>query len=489
MKRYLAIDLGASGGRGIVGEYENGRLTLREVHRFESTPALLADGWHWDIIDILKNIKLAMTEAARIYGKDGIDSMGIDSWGVDYGLLDKNGALIHTPFHYRDLRTDKYQPEIDALISRRDVYGKNGLQFMNFNTLYQLYAHFHDSPYIKDCADCFLMIPQLLAYFLTGEKSCEYTLASTTGLVNAKTREWDTELMDALGIPSRIFPKISEAGTALGRVKADVVEETGLDVEIVHVASHDTASAVCALPEFDGESIYISSGTWSLMGVLLDEPMVTGESFECNFTNEGNPERKIRFLKNIMGMWLIQQARRVWNKDGVKRGYGEIAEKAQSSRYEGFIDPDFKAFSVICDMPAEVKKYCADTLQSVPESEGDVARCIYESLALKYRENVELIERLTGKHYDAIQIVGGGTNNKLMNGFTANATGKKVIAGPVEATATGNVLMQMIHGGDIKSIKEGSAVVSASEILSVYEPEDKALWNEKYEKYLKVTKK
>lgn len=489
MKRYLAIDLGASGGRGIVGEYENGKLTLKEVHRFESTPAKLPDGLHWDIIDIFKNIKLAMTEAARIYGKNGIDSMGIDSWGVDYGLLDKNGALLHTPFHYRDVRTDKYQSEIDKLISRKDVYGKNGLQFMNFNTLYQLYAHFHDSPYTAQCADCFLMIPQLLGYFLTGKKSCEYTLASTTGLVNAKTRAWDKELMDALGIPSHIFPKISDAGTVLGRVTDEIIEETGLDVEIVHVASHDTASAVCALPEFEKESIYISSGTWSLMGVLLDEPMVTDESFECNFTNEGNPERKIRFLKNIMGMWLIQQARRVWNKDGVKRGYGEIAENAQNSSFEAFIDPDDKAFSVICDMPAEVKKYCEKTSQSVPETEGDVARCIYESLALKYRENVELIERLTKKNFDAIQIVGGGTNNKLMNGFTANATGKKVIAGPVEATATGNILMQMIYGGDIKDIKEGAKVVSASELLSVYEPENKALWDEKYEKYLKVTKK
>ena len=489
MKRYLAIDLGASGGRGIVGEYENGRLTLKEVHRFESTPAMLPDGLHWDIIDIFKNIKLAMTEAARIYGKHGIDSMGIDSWGVDYGLLDKNGALIHTPFHYRDLRTDKYLPEIDAICSRADVYGKNGLQFMNFNTLYQLYSHFHDSPYIKECADCFLMIPQLLAYFLTGKKTCEYTLASTTGLVNAKTRKWDTELMSALGIPANIFPEISEAGTPIGRVTDGIVEETGLDVMMVSVASHDTASAVCALPEFDGDSIYISSGTWSLMGVLLDEPMVTKESFECNFTNEGNPERKIRFLKNIMGMWLIQQARRVWNKDGVKRGYGEIAEGAERSGFEGFIDPDAKAFSVICDMPEEVKKYCESTGQCVPESEGDVARCIYESLALKYRENVELIESLTKKSYDAIQIVGGGTNNKLMNSFTANATGKKVIAGPAEATATGNIIMQMIYGGDIADVKEGSKIVTASETLSVYEPENKELWDKKYEKYLRVTKK
>ena len=489
MKRYLAIDLGASGGRGIVGEYENGKLTLKEVHRFESVPANLPDGLHWDIIDILKNIKIAMTEAARIYGKNGIDSMGIDSWGVDYGLLDKNGALLHTPFHYRDVRTDKYQPDVDAIISREDVYGKNGLQFMNFNTLYQLYAHLHDSPYIRDCADCFLMIPQLLAYFLTGKKTCEYTLATTTGLVNAKTRAWDTELMEKLGIPTHIFPEISEAGSLLGRVTDEVIEETGLDVEIVNVASHDTASAVCALPEFDGDSIYISSGTWSLMGVLLDEPMVTKDSFESNFTNEGNPERKIRFLKNIMGMWLVQQARRVWNKDGRIRSYGEIAANAEKSSFDAFIDADYKAFSVICDMPAEVKKYCEMTGQSTPKSEGDVARCIYESLALKYRENVELIEKLTGKCYDAIQIVGGGTNNKLMNEFTAKATGKKIIAGPAEATATGNILMQMIYGKEIASIKDGAKIVSASEALSVYEPSDKALWDKKYEKYLKVTKK
>ena len=488
MKRYLAIDLGASGGRGIVGIYENGKVTLDEVHRFESAPAQLSDGLHWDVIEIFRQIKLAMTAAANKYGKNGIDAMAIDSWGVDYGIIDKNGSLIHTPYHYRDLRTDAVIDEVHSIVPKKELYEINGLQFMNFNTVYQLYSHFKTYPYLRDCAYKFMMIPQLLGYFLTGKVSCEYTDASTTGLVNAKSRNWDIGLIERLGLPKDIFPEISAPASVLGKVRQEVCEETGLDVTVLHVASHDTASAVSALPYTDCDSIFISSGTWSLMGILSDEPMVDEKSFEMNFANEGNPEGKIRVLKNIMGMWLIQQARRVWNMDGTKRSYGEIAAAAEKAKeFEAFIDPDHKPFSVICNMPEEVRKYCRESAQRVPETEGETARVIYESLALKYRYNAEKIEKLTGRHFDAIQIVGGGVNNDMMNRFTANACGKKVIAGPVEATAMGNICLQLIADGQIKDIGEAGKVVAASENLKIYEPEDKAVWDEKYEKYLKIT--
>lgn len=489
MKRFLAIDLGASSGRGIVGEFDGEKINLCEVHRFDSAPALLADGWHWDIAEILRQIKLAMKSAADKYGKDGIDSMGINSWGVDYGLIDKNGALLQLPFHYRDTRTDKYIDEIHKIIPKRELYGINGLQFMNFNTVYQLYAHIHESPYIKDAADCFLMIPQLLGFFLTGKKCIEYTDASTTGLLDAKTRNWSDEIIERLGLPKKIFPEIVQAGTVLGDIKPEIAEETGLDTKLVNVASHDTASAFSAVPSVGLDSIFISSGTWSLMGVLLDEPNLSDGSFEINFTNEGNPERKIRYLRNIMGTWLLQQSRRVWASAGNPMSFPEITEKAvNATPFSAVIDVDYPVFGTMCDMPKEIVKYCEKIGQYVPKTEGEIARCICEGLALKYRDSVEKLEGLTGKKYDAIQIIGGGTQNKLICQMTANACKKKVVTGPVEATAIGNIALQIIASGELQSVKEVGKVVAKSEVLCTYEPKDAEIWDKAYNKLLTLSK-
>ena len=482
--KMLAIDLGASSGRGIVGSFNGKTLSLRENHRFSNDPVTLNGRLHWDILRIFHEIKQSITKT--VLEGDNVSSIGIDTWGVDYALLDKHGRMLSNPVHYRDTRNDGVQKKINRIVPAQELYAVAGIQDLNFNTVYQLFTDKEESPEKWELADRMLNIPDLLNYFLTGVMANEYTILSTGALLDAKKRAYAFDLLDRLGISREIFGEIVQPGTVLGGLLPQVLGETGkTDAKVMTVASHDTASAVLAVPTQEEDFIYISSGTWSLMGTELKEPLINDRSMNANFTNEGGALGTVRFLKNIMGLWIIQESRRQWKREGKDYSFAQMEAWAkEATAFRSIINVDHPSFSTPGNMPEKIRDYCRMTGQPIPETVGEVVRCIYESLALKYRHVAQLIQEMMGKQAKVIHVVGGGTKDGFLSQMTADACGIPVAAGPEEATAIGNLMMQAIAAGEVANIKQAREIISASFDLKHYTPTaDRAAWDEAYGKF------
>ncbi len=468
----MAIDLGASSGRAILGSFDGEHIVLREVHKFANGPEYVNGHMYWDILQLLREIKCGIRSAAS----EGyvLSSIGIDTWGVDYGLLDSNGQLLSNPYHYRDRRTDELMPELWERISQESIYQATGIQFMQLNTLYQLYADVKYRPWVLGSTKKLLFTPDLLNYFLTGECCSERTIASTSQLLDPRTGAWVFDFLDTLGIDSGILQEVAEPAQALGTILPQVAHECGVgtDLKVMLVGSHDTASAVAATPFEPGEtSAFLSSGTWSLLGMELGGPMITTASMDANFTNECGVANTIRFLKNISGLWLLQQCRHSWQLLGLNLSYGEIERAAASAKpFQFQVNPDDPRFLNPDDMPEAIRQYCLDTGQNPPDSPGQIARGIYESLAFSYKKTVEVLEELTGEGISTVNMVGGGIQAELLCQLTADITKRRVVTGPVEATAMGNILTQLIALGEIADLEQGRELVRRSVKMTEFLP-------------------
>lgn len=466
----LAIDLGASSGRGIVGGFDGKRLTLDECHRFTNDPVMAGGRFYWDVLRILHEIKQAIRNAAKDGGAPL--GMGIDTWGVDYGLLDKNGRLMGNPVHYRDTRTRGMAAALEDRLPRAELYRITGIQSIDFNTVYQLAAEQRDDAARLAAADALLFTPDLLNYFLTGKRATEYTIASTGALLDAATGEISAEVLQKLGLPAGLFAKTVRPGNCLGGFSAAVKEELGgIDMSVFNVAAHDTASAVLSVPAEGEDFVYISSGTWSLMGTELKKPLINDDTMAANFTNEGGAFSTIRFLKNIMGLWILQESRRQWKREGREIGFGEMSAMAErEAPFRSLINPDDSLFATPGDMPRRIAEYCKKTGQPVPESVGEIVRTVVDSLALRYRYTMEKITALRDRAVPAIHVVGGGTKDTLLCRMTANVCGVPVIAGPTEATAIGNLCMQYVAAGELAGLADVRALVRESFSPVLYQP-------------------
>lgn len=483
-RNYLAVDLGAESGRTILGSLDGGRLTLKETHRFPNGPVQLNDGIHWDVLRLWSEIRSGM--AATVKSGAKLDGIGLDTWGVDFALLDKNNSLLSNPFHYRDERTDGMLEEAFKCMSRSEIFSNTGIQFMQINTLYQLLAMALQKSPLFDIAKRFVTIPDLFNFWLSGEITNEFTNSTTTQCLDPRKRDWATGVLDAMNIPTALFGPVTASGTSIGTLLPRLAQETGAGgVRIVVPACHDTGSAVVAVPAQNQDFAWISSGTWSIMGAEVREPCLTEKALEYNFTNEGGVFGTWRLSKNIMGLWLVQECKRTWAQHGDDLSYDEITRLASEAKpFLAVIDPDHSTFFHSGDMPDRIRKYCADTDQTVPQTKGEVIRVALESLALKYRWVLARLEELAAKQFAPIHIIGGGTKNRLLNQFTGDATNRVVITGPVEATAIGNVLMQAIGLEHLGSLSEARAVVRASFDVGEYHPTSEDGWDEAYAKLL-----
>lgn len=484
----LAFDLGASSGRAVVGRLEGGKLVIEEIHRFPNDPVQAGDRLYWDILRLYHEIKQGIVKARQ--RGFAIRSIGIDSWAVDFGLIGANGELIANPYHYRDHHTDGMMEEVFAKLGRSAIYAKTGLQFLQFNTIYQLAALVKaDSPALA-AADKLLMIPDLLRYFLTGAMKGEYTNASTTQLLGAVDRAWDEALARGVGVDPALLPDVVQPGTVVGSLSPRVCEELVVPpIPVVAVAEHDTASAVVAVPALEADFAYLSCGTWSLLGTELPEPVLTEQALAWNFTNEGGVNGTYRLLKNIMGLWLVQECKRSWDKAGKSHSFAELVTYAASAKpFAAYIDPDDDQFLNPVDMPEQIRAYCRATGQPAPETEGEVIRVVLESLAMKYRWVLERTERLAGKTFGGLHIVGGGIQNELLCRLTANAIRRPVWAGPAEGSAIGNVVVQLIAAGDIADLAAARRAIRDSFGVATYEAEDGEAWAREYERFCRLTK-
>lgn len=486
---YLAVDLGAESGRTIVGSLEQDHLSLTETHRFANGPVRLPDGLHWDVLRLWSEIQTGLGISAAKFNRQ-LDSLGIDTWGVDFGLLDRQGSLLSNPFHYRDERTDGILAEAFRRMPAAQIFAHTGIQFMQINTLYQLLAMSLQKSPLLDAAERFVTIPDLFNYWLSGEITNEFTNATTTQCFDPNLRDWATPVLDALAIPIHLFGPVTDSGTPIGRLLPRVAEETGAGgVRIVLPACHDTGSAVVAVPAQDQDFAWISSGTWSIVGAEVSAPHVDERALQYNFTNEGGVFGTWRLSKNIMGLWLVQECRHAWARQGQEFSYAELTRlAAEAEPFLAVIDPDFEGFLHPGDMPARIQEYCAGTDQPVPQTKGQIVRIALEAIALKYRFVLGRLEELTRKHLAPIHIIGGGTKNRLLNQFAADATCRTVITGPVEATAIGNVLMQAIGLRHLGSLAEARQVVRTSLPPETYEPTETSEWDEAYSRLQKVMK-
>lgn len=485
-KSYIAVDLGASSGRVILGRFNGGVLRTEEVHRFENGPIEREDGYHWDCDRLFTEIKAGISKAVRA-GGDGIRSIGVDSWGVDYGLIGDDGQLLAQPFSYRDPRTDGMLDKAFGKLSREEIFRQTGVQFMPINTLYQLLADRESGDSLAQ-AESLLLIADLFNYLLTGKRVCEHTLASTSQCFNPGTGTWATDMLEQMGIPAKIFPPIVESGSLLGNLLPELAEETGAgSMPVVAVGAHDTASAVAATPSKTPYFALMSLGTWSLLGTELSGPVMSDECLAHNFTNEGGVLGTNRLLKNATGLWIVQECRRVWKQQGRDYSFDEMADMAEATEpFQCFIDPDASEFQTPGDMPERIREFCRRTGQTVPASEGAILRAVNESLALKSRWIIERLEEISGNSLGVLHVVGGGTRNKLLLQLIANAVKRRVVAGPVEATALGNIIMQMIAMEDLQTLEEGRAMLRRSVELETYEPRGGAEWEDAFERMMEI---
>lgn len=469
MKRVLAFDFGASSGRAILGEYEDGRLTYKEVHRFENKPREQDGHFRWDFADLMANVRLGIEKAGAF------DSIAFDTWGVDFGLLDEEGNLLEDPVHYRDSRTDGMTEQAEKILPAADLYAATGCQIMGINTLFQLLAVQKQQPELWAKARQLLFMPDLFAYALCGARACETTIASTSQMLDARTGRWNKNVLNAFSVPESLLEPAVPSGTVVGDYKG---------AKVIAAAGHDTQCAVAALPAPQPGAAFLSCGTWSLLGCELDAPILTEESRTLALSNERGANGKVNYLKNIIGLWLIQESRRQWKREGTAYSFSELEELAlQAEPLRSFIDPDAPEFTPPGDIPGRVREFCRRTGQPVPETVGQVVRCLYESLALKYRFALEQLGRATGQKFSCLHIIGGGTQAKLLCRMTADSIGLPVITGPVEATALGNILIQLVALGELKNLDEGRTLIARTEPVQRYEPEQTALWNRAYETY------
>jgi rhamnulokinase len=481
-KNYLAFDLGAESGRAVLGTITDGGLAMSEIRRFPNGPVDREGRLRWDVFRLLTEMRAAIEDCARLGVRPA--SLAVDTWGVDFGLLRADGTLAGLPFAYRDPGLLGAMEETFRFVPRDRIYELTGLQFLPFNSLFQLRAMARDASSPLGAASDLLFMPDLLNYLLTGVKASEYTIASTSQCLNPRTRSWEFGLIEAVGAPPRIFRNLVEPGTPLGLVAGDPGKEPGAGLQVVTTASHDTAAAVAAVPAEGDDWAYISSGTWSLVGVETSEPVITPESRDSNFTNEGGVGGRVRFLKNVAGLWLLQQCRRSWAGER-EWTYAELTEKAASCRpfQAPLVDPDSLDFLNPPDMPAAIAGYCRRTGQNPPESVALFSRCILESLALKYRRVLEDLERIRRRPVRAIHIIGGGSRNALLCRLTADATGLPVVAGPAEASAAGNILVQAMAARDLAGLDGIRAVARRSFDLAFYEPRPSNGWDDAYVRF------
>jgi len=475
---FVAADLGASSGRVLQGAWDGARFTLHELHRFDNGPVSVLGHMHWDVLRIWAEIKAGLAAYAA-QGSGAPAGIGVDTWGVDFGLLDKNGRLLGNPFHYRDARTNGIPDIVHRTVPFSAMFERTGIQFMQINTVYQLASMVQSHEAQLAAADMLLMMPDLFHYWLTGRQAGEYTIASTSQMLDARKRDWASDLAGMLGIPAGILPPLVTPGTMLGDLRADVMAEVGFSAPapVIAAGSHDTASAVAAVPQLDADSVYISSGTWSLMGVELPQPVINERALAFNVTNEGGVAGAIRLLKNIGGLWPLQECRRQWQHEGQSYTWDElVALGAQARPFGCFMDPDAPDFLNPANMVQAIQAYCTRTGQQAPQSVGAVVRCCLESLALKYRCVMDGLQTLTGRRFSKVLIVGGGSQNKLLSQFAANACAVPVIAGPVEATALGNIMVQAVATGHLASIADGRAAIANSFPRQTFEPQAASAW-------------
>jgi len=485
-RKFVAFDLGAESGRAVLGSLDGQKLTLEEKHRFANPNGRMNGHLHWDLLQQWEELKTGLRKAAAGgAGGTKIDGIGVDTWGVDFGLIGKNGEVLGFPCMYRDSRTDGMMDQVFARVPRDKVFEATGIQFMQLNSLFQLYAMKQaDSPALA-CAETLLFMPDLFNYLFTGVRKSEFSIATTSQMYDPRKRAWANDMLKQLELPTHILPEIIPSGTVIGPVQDDVAKECGIEaMPVIAPACHDTGSAVAAVPAEGKDWCYISSGTWSLMGVELDQPLINAKALEYNYTNEGGAGGTIRFLKNIMGLWLVQECRRQWQREGHEYSYAELTKMAgEAAALKSVVTPDHGPFLSPGDMPGKIAEFCRKSGQPVPSSPGEFVRCCLDSLALAYRKTLEGLEALLGRKIAVIHIVGGGVQNELLTQMTADACGKPVVAGPVEATAIGNILVQAMATGDIKSLADARSVVRASFDVKHYKPHHTTPWDQAYERF------
>ena len=494
-KNYLAVDMGASSGRHVLGRLDGENLTLEEMFRFENGGVDLGGTNYWDLPALWKNVQqgLAVT-ASKLAEGETLQSVGVDTWGVDFAMLDQNDHLLGNPVTYRDHRTDGFPEAAFETVSRAEIFAQTGLQFMQFNTVYQLVAMQRAGDPLLSVGKRFLQIPDVFHWLLSGVKANEFTNATTTQFFNPLTGDWAWELLEKLGVPTHFLGKITPPGTNLGPLRKSVQEKTGLgpEVSVVLPGTHDTASAVMAVPAetkpgAQPDWAYISLGTWALMGIESPKPIINEKMLELNFTNEGGVGNTWRVLKNITGMWILQECKRIWNAQGKDWNWDELTAMSDAApSLQRFINAEANEFFAPVNMVEQIVGFCQRTGQSVPQTEGEVLKCAVESIAMRFRDVFRMCEEINGQRIETIHIVGGGTKNRQLCQMTANATGRRVVTGPVEATAIGNIMIQAIADGAVRDISEARAIVRNSFPMETYEPQNTAAWDEAYEQYRKI---
>ncbi len=478
---FLAYDLGASSGRAIIGTLKNRKLSLKEVSRFPNDMLHIHGHDFWNIFSLYEEMKKVLVACVTEHNLHP-ESLGVDTWGVDFTLLDKHGIFLSIPYAYRDHRTDDAMEEVFRLVPKEEIYRLTGIAFWQFNSLYQLYAWKRDQPDVLHVADNLLFMPDIFNYLFSGERKSEFTFATTSQLFNPISDDWEPVLFDKLNLPLSVMNKIVKPGTVIGELTGDLADLSGLkELSVIAVASHDTGSAIAAIPAEGENWAYISSGTWSLMGIESSVPLITTKNLEYNFTNEGGVENTFRFLKNIMGLWLLQECRRIWARAGKEYSYSELIDSAsQAESFRSVVNPDWLKFYNPPDMPEAIREFCRLSGQKSPNNAGEFVRCILESLALKYRLVLDQLREVSGKSLDKLHIIGGGTQNQMLCQFTANATGIPVITGPAEATAAGNLMVQALAKKCVTSLVEIRQVIRNSFESKTYLPEDTDKWDEAY---------
>ena len=481
----LAFDFGASSGRAIIGRFDGKKVELEEIHRFANEPVEVNGQLYWDILRLYHELKQGIVKADKL---GGADSMGIDTWGVDVGFIGADGQLLANPFHYRSPHTENALEELQKVMPFGELYAETGLAFNKFNTLCQLVVMQKNNNVALKNAQTVLFIPDLFTYFLTGKKVCEFSIASTSQLIHPGQNKFSEKVFKAYGLENK-FPAIVSPGTVVGEISQAVVDELNLTKTMPVVASlgHDTASAFLSVPKESENSAFLSSGTWSLLGMELDKPIFGEEAMKAGYTNEGGLGNNIRFLKNIMGLWIIQECKRYWDAEGQNLSFAQIAEGAEKVEPCKFlIDPDADEFYSPHDMPEKIVAFCKKSGGAVPQTVFEIARCVYDSLALAYKHNIIALEKITGRKIDVLHIVGGGSNNVMLNRATASALGVRVTAGPGEGTALGNILCQLIALGKVKDAKEAREIVRNSTEIREYAPENTAVYDAAYKRWLSL---
>ena len=486
-KSFLAFDLGATSGRSILGTIEHGRLQMKELTRFPNQILQIGNHFHWNIYSLFEHLKAGLIAAK----KEGVEitSIGIDTWGVDFALIAEDGSILGAPYAYRDPHTVRAPEKYFEIVPREKVYDLTGIQVMNFNSLYQLFALSQADNSLLKATKEILFMPDALAYMLTGNKVVEYTIASTSQILNPRTKQFEAELLERAGVSPSILGKIVMPGHEIGCLRDDLAEESELGkVKVVAVAGHDTGAAVAAVPASNANFAYLSSGTWSLMGIEVKDAIINEETFALNFTNEGGVEGTTRFLKNITGMWLLEQCLKEWKKEGITYAYEKLVQMADTvPAFQSMLDTDHPSFANPLSMTAAIVEYCKATGQTVPSSHAEFVRCIFESLSLKYKYVINILNKLAPFPIEKLHVIGGGSKNPLLNQWTANSIGIPVVAGPSEATAIGNIMIQAKAAGCVDSLQEMRQIIGESVLLDEFLPQNSEVWAEAYNKFVSVT--